>query len=79
MMYRFIDEATVERARNPIRVGDRVISNPTEATLRKLVYKDMETEPMPECGDEEYAVPHYTDGDQIRCHWSVEVIEDEPV
>ena len=76
-MYKYIDENHVVRAKNPLYIGDKVISNPTEETLRKLGYKEMvEAAPLPECAEGECLIPHYTDGDVIVCTFTVEVIPD---
>ena len=82
MLYKFVDKDTVERERNPLWLGDTVISNPDEETLRAHGYTDLiEASVMPEVEDGYMLVPQYAlneDGTIIQTY-RTEVIPDEPV
>ena len=79
MLYKFIDKYNIQRAKNPIYLGDKVISNPTEETLKELGYKELIETPMPTTEEEsKYYIPTYEDGKKIKQSWELreyEIIE----
>ena len=73
MLYKFINERKIEQAPPYIKENGIVTSNPTEAKLRELGYKDLVKEPYPEISEDCYRIPFYIDGDVITQKWSEEI------
>lgn len=73
VLYKFINQTTVLRAKNPLYLGNgRVISNPTEDMYRFAGYMDLVESEMPFAPYGKSATPSYTikDGKIIQI-WNI--------
>ena len=77
MLYKFISETEIEKARKYIKENGPVTSHPPEDKLRELGYKNLIAEPYPETQDCCYRLPIYMDGEVITQTWSEEVEENQ--
>lgn len=71
MLYKYINKNQIESASNPLFVGGKAYSNPTDETLHSLGYKDLVVQDMPEVPEGKMAIPVYTDGEVITQGWEI--------
>ena len=78
-LYKFINENRVEKFKGDfIVVNERIRTNPTEADIRGIGYKDLVEDDIPTYDEEkQYLEAYYSDGDVITKKYRVVDIPDE--